>query len=158
MCGDNDRSGAFSDHSLPPSESASADYTAGISTERASPDFLCGFVDVGHHKKEEIPGPKGIAFPGSLDRKPPPSPVDVRGLGMFARRVQPFAPPPLLRFIQAVPVVIATQIMDVLAIMPLETGELADNRLAFGVFRGAYSAGHISEIKRDVPGKAGWRF
>jgi hypothetical protein len=59
-----------------------------------------------------------------------------------------------LRLIEPAAVMIARQIVDLLAMVPLEHTELTDDLLPFRVLRRALCAGHIAQIQRDIPCEA----
>src|SRR5262249_39736677 len=119
MSADDDRRTVFLDHPFPPPKRVAAHDTAGIPAERAAPDFLCRFVNVTHHQEEKISGPKGVVFPGPVDWKGPLRCVDAREFSVFAGRINPFAPPPGLRFIETTAVMITPQVVDFLAMVLL---------------------------------------
>src|SRR5713101_2833207 len=135
MCADADRGPILLDHSLPPSKSLATHDAARVSAERTATDFLRRFVDVTHHQEQNIPDSKRVPLPGSLYWKRSLVRIDMRGLRVFARGVNPCAPPPSLRFTATAPVVIARQIVDLLATMVLEHTELPDDLRPFRVFR-----------------------
>src|SRR5207342_2199189 len=119
-------------------------------------DFLRRFVDVAHHQEEQVADPEGIAFPRPFDWKGALARIHAGELGVLARGIDPLAPPPGLRLIQAAAVMISGEIVDLLAAMPPEHLELTDDLLAFGVLGRALRAGHIDEVQRDIPGETRW--
>src|SRR5713101_8388029 len=100
MCADDDRRGILIDHSLPPAEGFAAHHATGISAKRPSSYFLRGLVDVAHHQEKQIARAKRIALPGTVDWKRPLRRLHMRELGVFARGVNPLAPPPCLGLIE----------------------------------------------------------
>ena len=139
------------DHVLPPAERIATDGTAGISTERSTPDFLRRFVDVAHHEKEQVADPEGITLPRPFDWKGALARVHAGELCVLSGRIDPLAPPPGLRLIEAAAVVIAGEIVDLFAAMPLQHGELTDDLLSLGVLWRALRAGHVTQVQRDIP-------
>jgi hypothetical protein len=92
------------------------------------------------HEEEDIPGAKGIPLPGSVNREWSLGGVHVRKLGVFARWVNPLAPPPCLRLIEAASIVIARQIINLFPAMLFQYTKLPDDLLSFGIFRQAQVA------------------
>src|SRR5436190_2489853 len=90
-------------------------------------------------------------LPGSCDGIGALRRIDFGELGVLAGGIDPFAPPPGLRFVEPASVVIARQVVDLLASMSLERAELPDNLQPFFVFGGTLSAGKISKVQRNIP-------
>ncbi len=151
MRGNDDGRAVLLDHALPPAERLAAHHAAGVSAKCASTDFLGRFVDVAHHQEKEIADSERISLPSPLDWKWTLRRVNMRKLSVFTGGVDPFAPPPGLRFIEATPVVIARQIVDVLTAVLLQYAELPDDLLAFRILRRTLLSRHIPQIQGDVP-------
>jgi hypothetical protein len=79
----------------------------GIPTERPATDFLRRFVDVAHHQEEQVADPERIAFPGAFDRNGRLLASTPENSVCSPRGIQPLAPPPGLRLIEAAAVMIA---------------------------------------------------
>src|SRR5437868_7775927 len=131
MRADDDRRGILLDHLPPPPEGFSTNYPARVSAERAAPDLLCRLVDVAHHEEEEVADAERVMLPGAVDRKRSAARIDAREPGVLAGRIDPLAPPPGLRFVESTAVVVAGEVIDLLAAMPLERGELPHHFLSF---------------------------
>src|SRR5262249_9187824 len=79
-------------------------------------------------------------------------------LGVLAGGIDPFAPPPLLRFIKTAAIVIPRQVVDVFATVLLQYAELADDLRAFRIFGRIVGARHVTKVQPDVPPKTGRAF
>ena len=87
------------------------------------------------------------------DRERTFSGINMGERGVLAGGINPFSAPPSLWFIEAVAVVIAGQVVDLLAAVLFQHTELPDDLFALWVFRRTLFAGHISQIQGDVHSK-----
>src|SRR5262249_29844123 len=97
---------------------------------------------------------KRVTLPRPLDGMRPLASIHSRKSGMFAGRVDPFSPPPGLRFVEAAPVMVAGQIVHVFTTVLSHHAKLPDDLFPFLILRRTFGARHVPEIERDVPGKA----
>src|SRR5882757_8809025 len=115
---DDDRRGVLLHILLPPPERLAAHHAARVPTERTAADLLRRFVDVAHHQEKKISNPKRVPLPGSYEWKRPLCGIHFGEFGVLARGIDPFPPPPGVRFIETATVVIARKIVDLFATMP----------------------------------------
>ena len=110
-----------------------------------------------HHQEADIADLESVALPGAVDRIRPLLRIDPRGLRVLPGRVAPFAKPPvrLLALVRGVPVgrgvVVAGDIVDLLAAMFFQDRILAHHLAPLLVLRCIPEARIVAEIERDLP-------
>src|SRR5262245_19425880 len=142
------------DHSFPPLERLAADHPTRIAAQRAAADLLRWFIDVAHHQEQQVADAERVPLPGAFNRVATAARVDSRVARVLPRRINPFAPPPVLRLVEAAAVMVAADAVDILAAAPAQRAELAYDLLSFVIPRSGLAAGLIAEIEGEVPGEA----
>src|SRR5262249_345208 len=116
-------------------------------------------IAVAHHQEADIADLEGVALPGAVDRVRTLARIDARGLRVLPGRVAPFAEPPvgLLARVRRVSmrrgVVVAGDIVDLLAAMFFQHRILTHDLAPLLVLGCIPEARIVAEIERDVPGE-----
>src|SRR6516162_5188370 len=120
-------------------------------------DGIWQVVSIAHHQHADIAKLEGVALPGAVDRIRALGIVDERGLGMLTERIGPFAEPPI-RLLTLTRwgamgrcIVIARDIVDLLAPMLFQNAVLPDHLTTLLVLGCIPEARIVTEIERKIP-------
>src|SRR5215471_8412890 len=142
----------------PPREGLGHDRARGRGAAvRPSPDRIGQVIAVAHHQEADIADLEGVALPGAVDRVRTLVRINARSLRVLPDRVAPFAEPPvgLLALVRGVSirrgVVVAGDIVDLLAAMFFEHRILTHDLAPLLVLGRIPEARIVAEIERDIP-------
>src|SRR5262245_11508617 len=156
--GDDDLVARRLDVLLPPFEGLGHDGAGRRCTAvRLAPDGIRQIVAVAHHQEAGVADLERVALPGPVDRVRPPCRLDVSGLCVLAHGIGPFAEPPVRllplarRRTMGRGIVIAGDVVDLLAAMMFEDRVLAHDLAPLLVLRGIPESRIVAAIERDIP-------
>lgn len=146
VAGKDYRIAVFLHHFDPPFEGFSSGCASGTATALSPGDRASAVVPVAHNEEENIASTEGVSFPDPLDGKWSAGRVYSGELALLPQRVNPPTEPPLTGFVWATCVVIAGEILDVLAVVLSERSKLSQKCSPLLVLGWGLTACDISEV------------
>jgi hypothetical protein len=125
-----------------------------IASPRASPYRRAAVIAVAHHQEQQVAGAKGVSLPRAGDRIRPAAGIDTGEFGMLARRIDPLAEPAHRRLARPAGVVVAGDVIELLAAMLLGRRVLPDDLSSFFVVGSGLVPRQVAQIDGNVPVKS----
>jgi hypothetical protein len=139
------------DHLPPPFERLCCYDSRRIAAQIATANRLRRFVDITHQQEQNVADRERVTLPGPLDLIATLGAVHSGDIAVFPGRVDPLAPPPGLRLRQPAAIVIATDVVDVLAAVTLHCAQLPHDLFPLGIIRHLLPSRHVANIDGDIP-------